>query len=613
MNRYLLLALFYIITNCVSAKCDTLKINELLNNAEKQITVNINVAHNYAKQAYAQASNCKQSKQYLNAAIALAKAFYFRDEYDSILNILLPIEKHYLQNADAKTKGEVFHKIGVAYANVLKLELSVTYSLKALQQYETIKDSAGICNAYVNLGYTYNKQKNFKNALKYFKLAEVAAIGSKKDTQLGNVYNFMGILFAENNKFKEALEYMLKATKIRESKNDLAALQWNYNNLGGVYSYLAKNKEALFYYEKAFESFKKFNNYDGLSSVANNLGVIYTDEKNFKKALEFYNYSRVLYAQTNDPDNLENLYTNLSVYYDKIGDLKTAFKYSDSLLVLKDSLYGKRLDKAIAEMDIKYQSEKKDLQLAKNKSELNVLSEKSKQKTIVVIAIISGLLLLFALFFSHYKNKTNKQLIEQQNEASLKIIQSEQTERMRIARELHDGIGQKLTVLKMYASVNETENKKQIDLLDSTINEVRGISHNLMPEIINLGLVPAVKDLCFKINEVGTINCVFNYDKERSLKFATNIELSIYRIVQEVLNNMIKHANAKKIAVSFDVTNNNLKISIADDGVGFDTKKIYTSSGIGWSNIITRAKIINANLDVNSNNKGTHIILNINI
>ena len=184
---------------------------------------------------------------------------------------------------------------------------------------------------------------------------------------------------------------------------------------------------------------------------------------------------------------------------------------------------------------------------------------------------------------------------------------------MRIARELHDGIGQKLTVLKMYASVNEIENKKQIDLLDSTISEVRGISHNLMPEIINLGLVPAVKDLCSKINEVGTIQCVFNYEETQPLKFATNIELSIYRIVQEVFNNMIKHANAKQILVSFVVTGNNLRINIADDGVGFDTQKIYTSSGIGWSNIITRAKIINANLDVNSNSKGTNIVLNINI
>lgn len=136
----------------------------------------------------------------------------------------------------------------------------------------------------------------------------------------------------------------------------------------------------------------------------------------------------------------------------------------------------------------------------------------------------------------------------------------------------------------------------------------------MLPEIINLGLIPAIKDLCEKINSSGTISCIYELDEaSKSIMFAKDIELSIYRIVQEVLNNMLKHAKAKQISVIFTTIGNNLKINITDDGVGFDTKKIHTSKGIGWSNIITRAKIIKANLDINSSDKGTSIVLNINI
>ena len=400
-----------------------------------------------------------------------------------------------------------------------------------------------------------------------------------------------------------------KSLLISETRKDSIELPVVLNNSALIYE--VKGEYELMYKNamRALLIEKGRRNLDGYALSYTSLAKADAFLNRYDEAKLFLD-SSFFYAKKYDDIEDLNLFYDAGIIVSKqINDCTTAYDFLLLKNTLNDSLLNVDSKNKINELEIKFDTNNKEKTIL-------LQNEKLKQRSnlIIFISLIAFLIgIISYLLFSRFKNKKNKQLIEQENEASLKIIQSEQTERMRIARELHDGIGQKLTVLKMYASVNEIENKKQIDLLDSTISEVRGISHNLMPEIINLGLVPAVKDLCSKINEVGTIQCVFNYEETQPLKFATNIELSIYRIVQEVFNNMIKHANAKQILVSFVVTGNNLRINIADDGVGFDTQKIYTSSGIGWSNIITRAKIINANLDVNSNSKGTNIVLNINI
>lgn len=594
-----------------SQTCDTLKINKLLKEAEQKKDTEVEESHTLSFQALELAKNCPHSKKYIQAALALERSYYYKDEHDSILTLLLPIEKNELMYADKSSTAAIYHRIGSAYGHLLKLDEALKYGLKALTIYETLKDTVNIINLYINIGYTYNNQKNVPLALKYYNLAENIAIKGNYKSKLAQVYNNYGILYGENRKFEESLTNFLKSTQLREELKDSLSLINNYNNLGGLYTLMGKNTEAISYLEKTLLLAKRFDNLNVVSAASNNLGNLYTNIGKYEKALAYYNTARSLYLKTKNPQLLEDLYSNLSIFYDAKGDLKTAFIYSDSLIVLKDSLYGVRLSEQMAEMQTKFDVEKKDLEIVSNKAQLESLQAQSRIKTIVGISILCLVGLLSVLLLFYYRSKSEKEKKDIENLSAIRVIESEQQERMRIARELHDGIGQKLTVLKMYTG---EENKLQANLLEETINEVRSISHKMMPEIINLGLIPAVKDLCEKINNSGTIKCLFVIDEfSDSIKFAKDIELSIYRIIQEVLNNMLKHSKAKQITVNFFTIQTNLKISITDDGIGFDTKKIHTSSGIGWSNIITRAKIIKANLDINSSNSGTSIVLNINI
>ena len=175
---------------------------------------------------------------------------------------------------------------------------------------------------------------------------------------------------------------------------------------------LEKPKEAIVFLEKALKKFEETENFDGETSVANNLAQLNLQLGNTKKALEFYSYSRKLYNKTNNLENLENLYNNLSVYYDKIGDLKTAFKYSDSLIVLKDTLYGKRLDKSMAEMQTKYDVEKKDLLLAKNKAEMQI----EKNKSYITYGILAFFIILFSIaIWAFIQKRKSGRLLETKN------------------------------------------------------------------------------------------------------------------------------------------------------------------------------------------------------
>ncbi|RZL44237.1 MAG: hypothetical protein EOP00_20635 [Pedobacter sp.] len=200
--------------------------------------------------------------------------------------------------------------------------------------------------------------------------------------------------------------------------------------------------------------------------------------------------------------------------------------------------------------------------------------------------------------------------------ATKSVFEGEQNERIRIARDLHDGIGQMLSVVKMNVSTLNPADKTvegTLNLVDKTITELRAISHNLIPEALNFGLFAALEDICQKINEAGKTQVALNVGEEiNDIQLTQQNKLSIYRIVQEVLNNMIKHANASYISIDIKKANENMLIAIKDNGDGFDTSKIDDSKGIGWKNISARVHLMDGDMNIKSEKLiGTQIEISI--
>ncbi len=409
-SLFIILCCFF--SNTSYAQCDTAASKNLYMEAEKILSKDVNKSYQMALQAYDKMKDCPFTKHYYESAIVLCRAYYQKDQGDSIIKLLQPIISRLPSSTPAKYKAALHHKLSSAYVMMLQSENGLKHCLEALRNYELIKDTANTANILVNIANVYQQQNNFELSDKYLRQAEAKAKLLSRKVSLGNVYNTMGILYAENNKLDSAEKFFLLSTSIREKLNDNTVIPWNYNNLGGLYLMLGKPEKAIHYLEKALATFEKIENYEGQTSVANNLGELNMQIGDTKKALEYYSYSRKLYSKTNNPDNLENLYGNLSVYFDKMGDVKTALKYADSLIVLKDSLYGKKLGQSIAEMQTKYDVEKKDLELAKHKAEI----ESEKNKRFVMYGALAFFIILCSVAtWAFIQKRKSSKLLEHKN------------------------------------------------------------------------------------------------------------------------------------------------------------------------------------------------------
>lgn len=628
---YILLVLLTgVLARTVYSQCDSIRFVPYFDSAHKYIKLDLRLAMHYATKWLNESKKCPGSAMYYESVFAICSIYDQRDLHDSAIALVVPILNEQ-KNIPTYYRAKMEHKLSSAYISTLKLEEGLKYSLAALKDFESINDERNATNMLINISNIYMQQSNFKQANEMLRQAEKNALHLDK-VITGNVYNTMGILYAENRMLDSAERFFLISTKVREELGDQSSIVWNYNNLGGLYVLMGKTEKAILYLEKAFNLFKENENYIGQGAIANNLGELYAKIGNNRKALGYFNLARSLYNISKDDDNLENLYTNLSNYYDKLGDFKTAYRYSDSLIVLKDTLHGRRLDEEIADLQTKFDFEKKNLLIQKQKDEIIIKEEENQLKNIIIVAItVVVVLLIFlgVLFYQRYKLKQQEilknELIKQQELRSKAIVQAEENERIRIARELHDGIGQQLSAAKLnldaLKSVVTTDRpeeqtlfKNVLDLMDDSIKEVRQVSHNMMPNtLLKSGLASAVREFINRISGAGSIkiNLEIVGLNERLEPMTEQI---LFRVLQEIVSNIIKHAQASEVTIQLIRQDSELTLMVEDNGVGFNVDERLKSegSGIGLKNLQSRIEFLNGQIFFDSYvGKGTTVSIEV--
>ena len=157
--------------------------------------------------------------------------------------------------------------------------------------------------------------------------------------------------------------------------------------------------------------------------------------------------------------------------------------------------------------------------------------------------------------------------------------------------------------------------ERSMDMLDSSIREMRRVAHNMMPEaLVKFGLDTALKDFCNDINQSGTLHINYQSIGLENIEVEQTTSITIYRIVQELVNNTMKHAAAKSAIVQVSKTDNEISITVEDDGKGFNTLVLEGTKGIGWSNIQSRVEYLKGKLDVQSaTGKGTSVHIELNV
>lgn len=429
----------------------------------------------------------------------------------------------------------------------------------------------------------------------------------------------IGAVYYEVGKIDSSLLYLREAEKLLRNTKDWNEYSTLYAILGEVYFRGTNDKQNG---AKCFDLAEK---YAVLSGDTNKLAFAYTKkgimrvfDGNCTDAIKYCNKALDLYSAAHLPEGIMYALSVLGRAYGDCGDSKATFKTMLRLKVLRDSIFRAETSEKAARYEILYETEKKEKQnlvLAKDNALQKLqLAEDVKNKRIMTIGFVSGIVVLFAVFlllYNRYKQKKKEELdqklAEQQRLRFKAVLEAEEKERVRIARELHDSLGQMLSAAKMNMSAMDSYNEEDAKLIsnaqklvDDAVKEVRTISHNLMPaSLMDKGIETALNELAAKINDTGLleIELLVTAGEER---LDSSVEIAVYRIVQEVINNMIKHSKANKVEVLLDYNSEKIYLSIKDNGVGFDTNTIEQSSGIGWKNIFSRVYMMNGDVQVNS-------------
>ena len=536
------------------------------------------------------------------------------------------------KNNDKKALSLLFNNIGNAYANKGDLKKSIVYLFKSLKLKEELGNKKGIANTCNNLAVIYKMQGNYIEALKYNQQALQYRIELADTMGIGFSFTNLGLAYRNLNKQELAQENFLQALSIFSKLGYKKGIAASNNNLGIIYKTKKQYEKALLAYTEALKIVKEQNDKIGMALALSNIASIYGKNKNTKEAQNYFKQSEILAKEAASFEVLMDVYGLYSEYYEENNDFKNALKYQLLYSGARDSLRSKDNSDALAEVKTRYETEIKDKENDKLKDDNNIKDLTIRQKNtqlfffiILFTAVIIIGLLLYSWFKSKKREELNKQLILQQELRSKAVIEAEEKERVRIARELHDGIGQQLSAAKLnisglQASLKTTKAEEitmlqnAIDLLDEAVKEVRIVSHSMMPNaLIKSGLVSAVREFINKISSGGNLKINLEIVGLHERLEAT-VENIIFRILQEVVNNIIKHSKATEVGIQFIKHDKELTILVEDNGVGFNVEKELntTDGGIGLKNIQSRIAFLNGEVNFDSfPQKGTTVSIDI--
>ena len=475
-----------------------------------------------------------------------------------------------------------------------------------------LKTYVGLGNLYISIDDNQKAEYNYQTALDLTK-----KIANWKYYAI--ICNNLGQVCENQSQFKKAKDFYLEGL----SKENLVQITPNYlnllQNLGSAHYYLNHIDSAFYYNNKVKKIAVNQNNLSLLTGVYQNEGVYLEGNNDFYGAIASYQKALNYAQKTNDVSSELDLNTNIMLCYGYLGVMDSLDLYYEKYYYLNQDNIKAKTDKAIHELSIQYEVEKKEqsLILAKKEKEKVELSNELKQTAIyILLAIIAIIGLLVFIFYILYqekqklielkvlsKNNEIEKLIRDQEIRTYKAqLEGIEKERKRVAQDLHDKIGGLLATVKLQFEGAGGLNPQAIENVKSLVNEsiksVRTISHNLSDgRVAELGLAKAVTSLKESFSSSSSLNFDL-YLEDYSNVNSIEIEREIFKIILELLSNTLKHAQATNIVLQLNTLAHNIHLTFEDNGIGFDQKTV--KKGVGIRSISRRVDRINGSWYIDS-------------
>lgn len=516
--------------------------------------------------------------------------------------------------------------------------MSADHYTKAAEGFDKLKDSTLSLIAYQNLisvlGQIKNHEKAAELGKKVLKIAEPA-----NDTlQTGYTLQALSSDLLYLKKYDEALPYLRKLLAITDKTfdNNLAAEAYS---VAGMYYFETKDFEkAVSYFELAIQKAETLDNKYQLANHYNSLGLAFLKAGNLLQAKNQLLTAERLAKEFNNTRATYNVALSLSEFYKQSGDFKNSSEYLEKHLLYKDSLLDTETRNYTSYLETKYETNKKENEILRLQ-QVEQQKDFALRKRNIYLSIAAGLLTVsFIILWLVRKNYRARQKLagqqaalqeekiismeKQQQVISLQsMINGQETERTRIAKDLHDGLGGIFSTVKMHYSTlqqNTPEIKdnplyrKTLDLINNASDELRKVAHNMMPEVLmKVGLAEALQDFANNISSGKLLKITLQtFGMEKRLTSST--EIMLYRIVQELINNIIKHAYATEALIQINREGNRLSLVIEDNGRGFDTRQAEEKRSMGMATVKSRVDYLNGRLTIDSRKDiGTTVMIDL--
>jgi two-component system, NarL family, sensor kinase len=725
---------------------DTTRLRGMARLAELYRTTKMDSAIFYAEKILAYPDKTEFFIYKAQAGNSLGYAYYMKAEYQKAIDAFRVYYSYASKTKDKKNMAFAINNEGNVYIELGDYGKALENYKKALQLRQEINDAYGIAASYNNIGYIYKDLGDYEKAASNFLFALQQFEKLNDRDAIAITYNYLGAISLRQKDYDQAIAYQSKALDIQQQRNDRNAMGISLQSLANIYGEQKQYDKSLENYLKAQNLYAEVNDLRQLGLVKANIAELYSRQQMHDKALPYFfeaidiyqkisnsrslanfylsaasslietnqlararkmiDSAAILTNKTQNKEHQKDLYQVESKYYAALGDYKQALQFASQYSDQKDVLLNDANIKALTDMKVKYETEKKeqqivllnkdnaikgleiknqqlqieknlfdltqnrlalsqaDLELANNKIQIQnqnelILQQKldstQKAKNIldlqkkteiqkleisnrqlqvnrrnVLIGFLGAILLLGGLLgFSYYRRYKLKQeakmqaaVLKQQEEATRAVLEAEEAERQRIAKDLHDGVGQMMSAAKMNLSAfeantwfkNEEEKmvfEKIILLVDESCKEVRAVSHNMMPNaLLKNSLASAIREFIDKLDHKKLQVHLYTEGLEERLD--SNVETVFYRVIQECVNNVIKHADADTLDISIIRENGEITATIEDNGKGFETTDKEKFDGIGLKNIRTRVEYLKGTVDFDSSpGKGTLVALHV--
>src|SRR5690606_8369836 len=354
---------------------------------------------------------------------------------------------------DSIIVASAYNNIGVTNRNLGLYDESIEYYLKALHIYEAKKmtKEMAVTNNNIGLVYSYNNLND--KAIEYHLKAKVEFEKLNDQKGISEVYNNIAIIYANEGDLKKALDYFKYSLEIETALNDPKGIAESVNNVGAVYYYMEEIDSALTYFQKSVVIEKTIENYVGVGASYNNIAQVLIEKNRVSEAKKYIDSAYYYSVKYKSATDIQTALVNYSEFYQAKNDSKKALEYFKDYIKVKDSVLNLETNSKIAELEIQYQTKKKENEILLQKADILNKEQGLKTKNYQIIGLI-GLTLVISLFgYLLYNQQKHKNLqLKKESELKEALVKIEtqnklQEQRLRISRDLHDNIGAQLTFI----------------------------------------------------------------------------------------------------------------------------------------------------------------------